>query len=188
MEMMIVVSIVSFLALIATSYLRSQVFKGYDARRKMEVKRISVAIEEYEKDNDCYPPPNLVSCEGGGTGLRPYIDHIPCDPVSNTSYYYQDDSTSCSKWYTVYADLQNENDSDYIPNIGPSANYSFYLSSSNAPEIVEQFPDGTVIFHGCFSGVCREIAGTSCTPNYGSTTCSGQCGTSQNPLNECVQY
>ena len=49
-EVMIVVAIIAFLAVLVTGYLRSQVFKGNDARRKADMKRIGIAMEEYEKD------------------------------------------------------------------------------------------------------------------------------------------
>src|SRR3990170_6469076 len=86
-ELMIVVVIIAALALLAFWALRTQIFKGYDARRKGDIARIKVAVEEYEKDHDCYPLPQLVVCDPG-TGLRPYLDSIPCDPRTGASYYY----------------------------------------------------------------------------------------------------
>ena len=78
-ELLIVVSIIILLVLIAIAFFRGQLFKGLDAKRKADINRIKVAIEEYEKDHDCYPPPQIVVCDPG-TGLSPYLDKIPCDP------------------------------------------------------------------------------------------------------------
>ena len=53
------------MAILIVAYLRSQVFKGNDARRKADLKRIGVAVEEYEKDKNCYPLPSLLTCNPG---------------------------------------------------------------------------------------------------------------------------
>ena len=66
-ELMIVVGIIAFLTLIATIYLRSQSHKGNDARRKADLRRISIAVEEYEKDNNCYPLSTLMTCSPGNS-------------------------------------------------------------------------------------------------------------------------
>lgn len=203
-ELMIVVSVIAFLAVLISSYLRSQVFKGYDARRKADIKRITIAVEEYEKDNDCYPLPSLLSCTTG-TGLRPYLDKIPCDPMSNASYMYEHEDSTCPGWYKIYAKLENESDSDYVANIGPNSAYNFVLGSPNAPlsvpTVVEEEEGGgggggepqapQTTFYGCFSGVCSVIQwdsqrpGPSCDPNYQNPTCYGQCA---NPANECEPW
>lgn len=164
-EIIIVVSIISFLILAFNVLLRSQIFKANDARRKAELKRIGVAAEEYEKDKNCYPPPALVTCNNGGVGLRPYLDVIPCDSVTKASYYYEDDGTSCSKWYRIYAALQNEKDVDYLVNIGPNAEYSYYYSSPNAP--IPTPAPGVTIWWGYIGGVCKKLSSVSeCTPSW----------------------
>ena len=61
-ELLIVVAVIAFLALLAFWAYRTQVFKGFDARRKTDIYQIKVAVEEYEKANDCYPLPQLVVC------------------------------------------------------------------------------------------------------------------------------
>lgn len=182
-ELMIVVSIIAFLAILVTAYLRTQVFKSYDARRKADIKRIGIAVEEYEKDNNCYPPAALVTCSNGGTGLQPYYNSIPCDPTTKDSYAYQTDGTACSKWYILYTALVNDRDPDFTPGIGPSSLYSFYYASPNAPKVVSKATGD--IFYGCFNGTCTQIFGTVCQPTYGAKDCYGKCGTSQSPENEC---
>lgn len=186
-EMMIVIGIVGFLAVLITSFLRSQIFKANDAKRKAEIKRIGIAVEEYEKDKDCYP--TAVTCTANTT-LRPYLDTIPCDPISKEPYYYEHDGTSCPKWYRLYADLENEKDNDYQAGIGQGSAYSYYQSSPNAPEVASQII--LTGFVGCKSGVCVPVQGPGpsnppeCQTNYSGTECLTSCGTPQNPLNECI--
>ena len=140
-------------------------------------------MEEYEKDNNCYPPSNLITCDPG-TNLQPYLNKIPCDPTTEESYSYEVDisNPTCPKWYRIYSKLENEEDSDYIANIGPSSEYSYYQGSPNAPEVVSS-SGSTVEYFGCFSGVCSSISGPICEPNYQISNCNGQCSLL---INECV--
>jgi len=203
-EILVVVAIISLLSVLVTGYLRTQVFKGNDARRKADLNRIGIALEEYEKDNGCYPLPNLVVCNPG-IGLQPYLDKIPCDPINKSTYLYEHQDSSCPKWYRIYSNLENENDKNYTANIGPNSSFSYYQESANAPAIVlsspapipsqgapTPTPSGTAIpsveYFGCFNGVCDPISwdptrpGPICDPSFQNSSCYGQC---VNPLNEC---
>jgi prepilin-type N-terminal cleavage/methylation domain-containing protein len=176
-ELMVVVAIISFLALLAFWAFRTQVFKGFDSRRKTDIYQIKVAVEEYEKDHDCYPLPQLVVCDPG-TGLRPYLDRIPCDPRTGASYYYDHEDSSCPKWFRLYARLENLKDQDYAGAIGPNGAYGYWSGSPNAPIPGYQ---GSSVFFGCRSGACVPIQwdptrpGPECDPNFQSATCYGQC-------------
>ena len=197
MELMIVIGMIAFLAVLISAYLRTQIFKANDAKRKAEIKRISIAVEEYEKDNNCYPLPSLVVC--AGAGLQPYLDKVPCDPLTNASYMYEHEDSACPKWYKIYAVLNNESDSDYVANIGPNSAFNFVFESPNAPATVATQGGGAgggggvpnTDFYGCLSGVCTLIQwdssrpGPSCDPNYQNSTCYGQCA---NPANECADW
>lgn len=44
-ELIIVITLIGFLVLIGITYFRAQAFKGNDARRKADIRRIQVAIE-----------------------------------------------------------------------------------------------------------------------------------------------
>lgn len=190
-EVMIVVMIISFLTVLVVGFLRTQVQKGSDAKRKGDLNRIKIALEEYEKDNDCYPSdPNILDCTVG-TGLSPYLDKINCDPENDTSYYYEYDKTSsCAKWYQVFAKLTNNNDPDYTSSIGPDNTYSYYVASSNAPTVYETSQDTGYV--GCKSGICvnvpldPETGLPNCSTNYAGDSCNDTCGSPSNPLNECV--
>ncbi|WKZ25729.1 MAG: prepilin-type N-terminal cleavage/methylation domain-containing protein [bacterium] len=200
-ELLIVVGLLSFLALLIILFLRNQVHKGNDARRKAEIKRIGIAAEEYEKDNDCYPLSSLVACNPG-SGLLPYLDKIPCDPVTKASYLYEHEDSSCPKWYRIYGRLDNESDVDSTPYIGPNSAFDYVYSSPNAPGVVPDVPAptasggggggaGQTTFYGCFSGSCMVVQwdvsrpGPACDPNFQNPTCYGQCS---NLNNECQPW
>lgn len=198
-EVMIVVAIIAFLAVLVTGYLRSQVYKGNDARRKTDLNRIGIALEEYEKDHDCYPLPDLVVCNPG-IGLRPYLDKVPCDPIDDTTYLYEHEDSVCPKWYRIYSDLENENDNDYMASIGPNSAFSYYVGSPNAPVITRSAPSPTqggeippVSYYGCFSGVCNPISwdptipGPECQPSFQTLGCYGRCHDEfGDPINPCI--
>lgn len=188
-EILIVVGIITFLVLMAMWYFRNQIFKGNDAKRKGDIKRIQVAIEEYEKDNNCYPLPHLVVCNPGD-GLKPYLSKVPCDPITKASYYYNYEDSTCPSWYRIYAKLENTSDKDITANIGPYGAYNYYATSPNAPALSgggggdgDGGGDGeSSDFYGCKSSVCVPILwdpsrpGPECDPNYQNPTCYGQCG------------
>lgn len=201
-EVMIVVAIISFLVILAVLAYKTQIFKGKDAKRKSDINRIQIAVEEYEKDYNCYPLPQLVVCDPG-TSLRPYIDRIPCDPKTNASYYYEYEDSSCPSWYRFYAILENTNDPDVTAGIGPGGAFNYIAASPNAPAISTS-PSGSTpptgetptpppqnTFYGCKSGVCVPISwdpsrpGPECDPNYQNPSCYGQCGPQ---ANECQSW
>lgn len=193
-EVMIVSLVIVALIIIALSSLRTQIFKSTDARRKAETRRIGIAVEEYEKDHDCYPLPSLVTCNPG-IGLRPYLDKVPCDPETGASYLYVHEDTSCPHWYKIYSSLQNENDPDFRVGLGPGAVYSYVYTSSNAPDesVVGGGGGGGTPsdFFGCVSGICVPIGwdanrpGPVCDPNFQNSSCYGMCS---NPANECMSW
>jgi prepilin-type N-terminal cleavage/methylation domain-containing protein len=199
-ELLVVVTILTFLMAVIIWYFRNQMLKGNDAKRKGDIHRIQVATEEYEKDNNCYPLPSLVVCDS--EGLKPYMSIVPCDPMTNASYFYEHEDSDCPSWYRIYTNLDNLTDLDIIGECGPDYSFNYYMSSPNAPD-----PDCVDVgtggnggtgddFSGCFSGVCQPInwdpsrPGPECDPNYGSGTCYGQCtdpDTGQ-PQNECQSW
>ncbi|MFC1625469.1 type II secretion system protein [Patescibacteria group bacterium] len=208
-ELMIVISILSFLVLVSVLASRTQIFKGYDARRKGDIHKIQVAVEEYEKDNNCYPLPQYVACNPG-VNLKPYTNKVPCDPRTNASYFYDHQDSACPQWYRIYSKLENENDESIISNIGPNGAFNYSASSPNAPSVVqvaggsptaapsgggeeeeEEPPLVETDFYGCRSGVCTPIlwdverGAPECDPNFQNPTCYDVC---DNPGNECTPW
>jgi prepilin-type N-terminal cleavage/methylation domain-containing protein len=200
-EIIIVMAIIALLMVAAFFLAKGQYVKGRDARRKADMHKIQEAVEEYEKDHDCYPQPELVVCTPG-TGLIPYLSKVPCDFATGENYYYENDNDTCAKWYRMFIFLDNLNDKDIISRIGPSGKYNFYLASPNAP-VPESSSStasptstpqaGEVPYYGCVSGVCVQIPlnpqgdGPSCQPGFDNPNCNGagNCGTPANPQNEC---
>lgn len=196
-EVLIVTSIISLLVITGFFLARNQYVKGRDARRKSDIHKIQEAVEEYEKDHDCYPQPDLVVCKPG-TALMPYISKVPCDPATGLSYYYENDNVTCAKWYRIFIFLDNQNDPSIISSIGPGGKYNFYLASPNAPVPASgTTPTSTPQscphdYWGCIGGVCTAISwkpdcsGPVCQPGYDNSNCNGQCGSPSNPTHECT--
>ena len=205
-ELLVVVAIVGLLLVLAAGVFVRQIAKGNDSRRKADLNRIKIAVEEYEKDHDCYPSAaSMVSCgTGSGIAVHPYLSNVPCDPRTKQPYYYEmDTSSSCPKWFRLYTNLENTKDSQYIQNIGPNGLYSFYISSENAP--VPSSGTGTLpssgttpptgsctqVYYGCLNHQCVQLSldtacNPVCQPYYDG--CYGQCEDPTNPAPECVVY
>lgn len=206
-EMIIVVSIIMILAaLIIVSYIQQQ-HKGNDAKRKADMDRIKIAVEEYEKDHNCYPDEStMIRCGSDSSiAIHPYLNDVPCDPVTRLPYPYETDTAACHTWYRLYGDLQNEQDPVAIPSIGPANSFNYYVSSENATKPISNSsatslpsPSGSysspgpllIQYWGCIDGVCTQIgtsgSGPDCQPGYDNSNCYGQCGTIKNPANECI--
>lgn len=199
-ELLVVVAVIAILAAVAIWYARGQIFKGSDAKKKGDLETLRVALEEYEKDYDCYPI-TLPACKPGD-GLKPYLNKIPCDPDTDAGYLYEPDpSLTCPRWYRMYASLKYTSDLSIAKlgctyGCGPNLAFNYYVSSSNAPSPSqgsgESAPPPPVSgFFGCFSGACSPInwdpdrPGPECDPNYQDANCFAQCG---QPMTECTPW
>lgn len=181
-ELVVVIVILGLLVLLAVAYYRSQIFKANDARRKGDINRIQVAVEEYEKDHSCYPPPQLLTCKPG-TGLQPYIETLPCDPITKASYVYDyDTSSGCAKWYRIYTNLEVLSDPSAVSRGGPGGAFNYNASSPNAPPWQYTQTGG---YYGCKGGTCVSLLwdstrpGPECDPNYSDPNCYGRCNSSE---------
>lgn len=195
-ELLIIVALIGLLAVLVIWALQGSFLKGRDAKRKADLDRIKTAVEEYEKDHNCYPEVSQMQKCGTDSeiAIHPYLNNVPCDPSTSGAYYYEPDPNSppnCPGWYRVYAALQNPNDPSINASIG-SLNY--YVSSPNAPVLTISPPSGSSgtqnLGWGCFSGVCKSISGSppnwQCTPAYLSSNCGGLCIDQYGqPQNEC---
>lgn len=200
-ELMVVMAMVAILAALIIANFTGQVFKGNDAKRKGDLDRIKIAAEEYEKDHNCYP--TYITCGvHPDQPIHPYLNNVPCDPVTNASYIYEHDgSETCPVWFRTYTVLQYAKDGSIIDNIGPGGLYNYLVTSANAPVVVASSSTPTPVassggvpdsgFYGCTGGSCVAIPfdpsrpGPMCDPNYQSSNCYGQCGTTEN---ECVDW
>jgi prepilin-type N-terminal cleavage/methylation domain-containing protein len=207
-EIIIVIAIIALLMVATFFFARSQYVKGRDARRKADMHKIQEAVEEYEKDHDCYPQPALVVCSPG-TGLIPYLSKVPCDFATGENYFYENDNDACAKWYRMFIFLDNQNDESILSFAAPYTKYNFYLASPNAPvpELSSSTPgpssspapsstpnpscDGSAKY-GCIQGTCTRISLKPdgcpvCNPVFDNSNCNGflNCGIPALPLNEC---
>ena len=132
-ELLIVISILGLLVLALIFSLKGQMAKGRDAKRKADVHLLKTAVEEYEKDHDCYPDP--ADFEECGETFEPYLPTILCDPFTGDAYYYEipPGGEACPRWFRIYAKLENLNDNSILAGIGPNKSYNYYVSSPNAP-------------------------------------------------------
>lgn len=129
-ELLIALSIVAVLVVFGLSFLRAGQARARDATRKSDLRKIQLAVEEYEKDNDYYPAQGLVAC--ASTSLAPYLNTVPCDPLDNSSYAYVTDGTATSDWYGLYASFEDDSNAELTAGIGPGGTYNYYVASANA--------------------------------------------------------
>ncbi len=176
-EIIIVVTILALLILLASSSFLKNIFLGNDARKKADLNKIKIYIEEYEKDHDCYPTAESMALCGSSSliAIHPYLSNVPCNPLTKEPYAYEPDpdNTSCPSWFRLYADLQNEKDPKIITEIGPDSAYNYYVSSDNAPSPERCADSGR---YGCFGDVCKKICEDDCTIFFDAeSACIGSC-------------
>lgn len=210
-ELLISLSVIAILSMLAIMYFRGQAHKGNDARRKSDIQRIKVAVEEYEKDHNCYP--TYVTCGvNQNQPVYPYLNNVPCDPMTNASYFYVHSGNDCPGWYQLFSNLQFEQDPDTISGIGPGSAFNYVSGSANSPVLTpspistgdssedsgeETIGGETVVestYYGCQSGACVPIGwnpdrpGPACDPNFQFSSCYGACLNSEGqPINECIE-
>ncbi|MFC1627261.1 prepilin-type N-terminal cleavage/methylation domain-containing protein [Patescibacteria group bacterium] len=108
-ELLIVIAILILLFLIAFLSWRNQMNKAQDADKKDDLQKIRIAFEEYYSDNECYPIVTILdTCDGNQ--LNPYLDKIPCDPVTSQPYCYVPDGNPCPQNFRILAPLENTSD------------------------------------------------------------------------------
>jgi len=106
-ELLVVTAILAVLLIVGIGSFSLQRQKGFDARRKSDLAKLKVALEEYYNDNRCYPTAVIMSHCGLGD-LKPYLDKVPCDPVSKLPYGYVVDAR-CT-YFGVFTTLNATSD------------------------------------------------------------------------------
>jgi len=195
-EIVVVVAILGLLILLTVFSFKPtlQLARARDSRRKADLKKISVAVEDYSGDHPCSPVKvyeNSETCRPA-TEFAAYLNPVPCDPQTKKPYSYKRLDPNC-KQYAVYATLELEKIITYGAEIGNYVVSNVRLEPTSLTPGAgggETTPGPTApagIYYGCFSGVCLKLSGSEqCDPNYiGSDNCFGKCGTPENPLNEC---
>lgn len=191
-EILIVVAILAILIFLSITTLdpRLQLAKARDGQREADLKSLSLGFEDYIADNPCYPEESTLStC--GGEELKPYLRKVPCDPESRLPYLYE--RPECGK-FILYTNLKTKNLAFNYNNKG-----NYVVTSSNlrlepvevggsaTPTLTVPTSEPGGDYYGCFSGVCKLLTGPVCQPSYlGKSDCWGECGSHQNPRNECL--
>lgn len=133
-ELLIAVAIVALVTLAVLIGFRTQIARGYDAKRKTDLDSIHKAFEEYYNDHGCYPLPGILdNC--GSDALTPYLVKIPCDPVTKQPYKYVPEGNPCLGFRACVA-LQDKGDPaiaslgcDPVEGCGWGAGYNYCISS-----------------------------------------------------------
>jgi type II secretory pathway pseudopilin PulG len=190
---LIVMTIMVILAILAVGGINpiAQVNKGSDAKRKKDLGRIKIAMEDYYNDKGCYPGQDLIitlnaasSC--GENKFTPWLSSWPCD---NRNEPYKlvvktgpgGADLPCPKWFKVFTKLDNKKDAD-IPQgwetgtgfVGSSANtYShsqvnYGMSSTNVRW------DGQVAPSDCGLG-CTSLNTGLCNASFNNPCIGDNC-------------
>jgi general secretion pathway protein G len=202
-EVLVAMTLVGIMSAAGVVALQSTQVKARDAQRKGHLEKIRTAFEDYYNDNDCYPPAGaLATCQG--TSLRPYLDEVPCDPLTGEAYLYNPLSNRCSG-YRVHAGLENTQD-DSIARLNcdtdegcgydPGLNYGVSAGvpvadptgvltggeddgeSSPTPTP----PSGPIYVYACDSaGVCNQFQEghpflVNCPVTFPASNCNNECG------------
>jgi len=179
-EILVVVAILALLLMLTAFTFRGQLSKGKDAKRKADLHKIKIALEEYEKDHEYYPP-DLDSLESD------YVRQIPQDPTTKQPYEYTPEAeANYPSYYWAFTVLEKEDDSQIIelgcssgcgPTEEDAEDYNYYITSPNAPNPFYASSG----YWGCVGGVCIGI-GTNdegrleCDPNFADKEdCESRC-------------
>ncbi|MFH1601377.1 MAG: prepilin-type N-terminal cleavage/methylation domain-containing protein [Candidatus Shapirobacteria bacterium] len=146
-ELLVVMAIMAILASIAFGQYRNSQKKARDAQRKADLDNIARALEMYYSDHGSYPLnyEGLISVDGetgvgwtesfqadvGDDQTVVYMKRLPKDPQTDYSYCYFGDSDS----FTLYAKLENDNDSNYCASgytCNTDSDYRYAVASPNA--------------------------------------------------------
>jgi len=191
-EVVIVLAIIAFLLAIGYLVYTSQLAKGRDAKRKDDLEKIKVAFEDYFNDRGCYPPETVLD-ECGAGSFTPYLNLIPCDPLTREPYQVVvEGGTSCPSWYFVLTRLESELSLSpgnqcysgcFIGTGEGGEEYNWSITSGNVR--IEDIDEITSWDEICATGRCYELdAGGVCNSSLNCTLeedcfsdpgCSEQC-------------
>ncbi|MBI5613614.1 type II secretion system protein [Candidatus Gottesmanbacteria bacterium] len=117
-ELLVVVAILAFILVLVLLSFRGQIIKGNDARRKSDLDRLHIALEDYHNDKSCYlsddPVGTNILTNCNGVQFSPYVKNIPCDPVLKTPYLYVPTTSDGCSGYRLCTKLQDLTDPDII--------------------------------------------------------------------------
>ncbi len=189
-EVLIVVTIIVLLGLAILVGLNpmSQIFKGYDARRKSDLSKIKIAMEAYYSDHDCYPEFPIVDAMNrpsyvcGSDILKPYLDSMPCDPTEKTPYtiYVTPEGSTCPQQFAFYAQMYSFFDDQANNIVECPKTIAFTSTGMLNTDIIYgcSFKKVCSVLYGCINYACVIVAEdgeTACVPNYCESDCGNNC-------------
>ena len=114
-ELLVAISIIGILATLVMINLSGLQARGRDAQRKNSLQMIATALELYYADFGRYPT-NLPAAGDALTNparTKTYLKQTPNDPKNGgTPFAYCVNNTTTATRYNLYANLENDNDSD----------------------------------------------------------------------------
>jgi len=166
-EVLIVVVFIGILTVIFLNYFNplEKRDRAVDSRRKSDLDRFTVALEDYYGDNNCYPKKLLCTPADKADDLKPYLGTIPCDPATGESYYYEPEDVNCPQYYRIYTNLKWEDDPQIAEvgcqyGCGPSLVYNYGVSS---PNVSLEGASNCRDWCACqASDVCNHVADSCC--------------------------
>ena len=192
-ELLIVVTILALLMLLAASAYKLQHQRALDARRKSDLAKLKVVFEDYYNDKHCYPTATMMG-HCGLNDLQPYMDKVPCDPLTHLSYGYTYD-TACT-YYGLFTTLQDTSDPvikeiGCYPRCAATVPYNYGITNSGKSL---SFLAGNLLLGGATtfacspSGQCNiysDPIGNGCPITFpDANTCQQSCSV---PGNRCAQ-
>lgn len=206
MELLLVITIMIILAISAIGAINpiAQVNKGNDAKRKKDMGRIKIAMEDYYNDKGCYPGQVLIdtlneanSC--GKNVFTPWLASWPCDSqgkpygLAVEAAINPPPPLSCPKWFKVFTKLDNKKDAgipqgwttgiEYVgsfANVYSHSQVNYGMSSTNVRWDEKAAPSG------CGPGCSSHGSGDCNTADGIPPSCSGDdCYLGSNCASEC---
>lgn len=133
-EVLVTILVMAILSSAMAVYLPAYFEKKRDDERKVDLKKLKIAFEDYAGDKQLYPSvAELNTC--GSDALRPYLLQVPCDPLTRQPYRYVPAADRLS--YQLYTVLEYETD-PIIAGIGcasgcgPGGAYNYGVSGGGA--------------------------------------------------------
>lgn len=172
-EILITIAVVAILAINSYLFLPSLINKANDARRKADLNKIKIFLENYYNDKNYYPR------------ILPSCDELPCDPVTRSPYYYQVKGGQPQS-YRLYTLLSNNQDTSIgqvgcSGGCGPDCMFNYGVSSTNVGLVRCSYVCAP---GGGRTGSCElynDPTISLCPKEYGKdATCNGECGDSTN--------
>ncbi len=164
MEVTVGIALLGILSVGGMLAYRQQIAKARDARRKSDLVRLAHALSDFFNDFQVYPnTPVVTTCNG--TGLSPYLQYVPCDPINSGGYIYTYVTNAVRNYFKLSAKMEFDSIGTYIITSDGAAG----ASGGNEEGVPPTCGSGTKY---CFPNIC-----SSCCPgsNYRCSASGQRC-------------